>query len=91
MITSLLPKRCFFKGVIKLMGQTDCTVINYAAHTQNVMSHDIINRYPREYCLTSRLIWENVRLQMGPSLHGYIVFDDTILDKNYSHNTKLVR
>lgn len=59
------------------MGETDCTVINYAAHTQNVMGHDVINRYPREYCLTSRLIWE-VRLQIGPSLHGYIVFDDTI-------------
>ena len=55
------------------------------------MSHDAINRYLREDRLTSRLIWENVRSQIEPSPYDYIVFDDTVLDKNGSHTIELVR
>src|SRR5690606_27375431 len=47
-------------------------------------------RHLREDRLTSRLIWENVRSQIEPSPYGYIVFDDTVLDKNCSHNIELV-
>jgi len=60
-------------------------------HTQKQMSHDAINRYLRDDRLTPRLIWENVRSQIQASAHGYVVFDDTVLDKNFSHKIELAR
>lgn len=89
-MTSKRPTRLDYCQYL-LVSQTNYTITNYADHTQNTMSHDAINRYLREDRLTSRLIWENVRSQIEPFLHGYIVFDDTVLDKNYSQNIELVR
>ena len=74
-----------------LTSQINYTITHYADHTQNQMSHDTINRYLREDWLSSRLIWENVRSQIQASPHGYVVFDDTVLDKNFSHRIELVR
>ena len=54
------------------------------------MSHDAINRYLREDRLTSRLVWKHARSQIQPSAHGYVIFDDTVLDKNFSHQIELV-
>ena len=74
-----------------LVSQINYTITNYADHTQNEMSHDAINRYLREDRLTSRLVWENVRSQIESSPNGYVVFDDTVLDKNFSHKIEMVR
>jgi len=41
--------------------------------------------------MTSRLLWDNVRDEIIYSPNGYILFDDTIVDKNYSHCIELVR
>ena len=41
--------------------------------------------------MTARLVWENVREQVHLSERGYIVFDDSILDKNSSHKIELVK
>jgi hypothetical protein len=37
------------------------------------------------------MIWENVRSQVVMSALGYIVFDDSVLDKDHSHKIELVR
>ncbi len=55
------------------------------------MSHDAINRYLRGERITPRLVWDNVRSQLVLTERGYLVFDDTVLDKNYSHSIELVR
>nr|WP_225984821.1 MULTISPECIES: hypothetical protein [Noviherbaspirillum] len=73
------------------MSQINYTITNYAAHTPNQMSHDAINRYLREDRLTSRLVWEHARSQIQSSPYGYVIFDDTGLDKNFSHKIELVR
>jgi len=41
--------------------------------------------------MTARLVWENVRDQIQLSERGYIAFDDSILDKNFSHKIELVK
>lgn len=74
-----------------LVSQINYTITNYADHTPKQMSHDAINRYLREDRLTSRLVWEHARPQIQPSAHGYVIFDDTVLDKNFSHKIELVR
>lgn len=74
-----------------LVSQINYTITNYADHTEKQMSHDAINRYLREDRLTSRLVWEHARGQIQASVHGFVIFDDTVLDKNFSHQIELVR
>jgi hypothetical protein len=89
-MTSKRPTRLDYCQYL-LVSQINYTITNYADHTQEQISHDAINRYLRDDRLTSRLVWENVRSQIVPSAHGYLVFDDTVLDKNFSHKIELVR
>jgi hypothetical protein len=74
-----------------LVSQINYTITNYADHTDKRLSHDAINRYLRDDRLTSRLVWEHARSQIQPSVHGYVIFDDTVLNKNFSHKIELVR
>ena len=73
-----------------LVSQINYTLTNFADHCEP-FSHDAINRYLRGERITPRLIWENVRGQIVPTPRGYILFDDTVLDKNYSFAIELVR
>lgn len=69
------------------------TQINYtltAEHTDR-FAHDAANRYLAGDKLTARLVWEQVRGQVKLSPRGYLVFDDTVLDKRHSHQIELVR
>jgi hypothetical protein len=73
-----------------LASQTNYTLTNFADHTEH-MSHDALNRYLKSERLTGRMVWENVRGDVELSNDGYIVFDDTVADKNFSHHIELVR
>lgn len=73
-----------------LSSQVNFTLTHHADHHAQ-FSHDAINRYLRGEKLTSRLIWEHVRSQIVPSPHGCLVFDDSVLDKNFSYKIELVR
>jgi hypothetical protein len=37
------------------------------------------------------LIWENVESEADRAPGGYLIYDDTVLDKNYSFSIELVR
>ncbi len=41
--------------------------------------------------LTPRLLWENVKPQLKASETGYILCDDTVMDKRYSASIELTR
>lgn len=73
-----------------LSTQTNYTLTHYADHCAK-LSHDLVNRYLREEKLTARVIWEQVSSGVVLSEYGYIVFDDTVLDKRYSHAIEGVR
>src|SRR6266852_3859681 len=73
-----------------LVSQINYTLTNFANHCEQ-FSHDAINRYLRGEKITPRLIWDNVRAHMVVSEGGYVVFDDTVLDKNSSFAIELVR
>jgi hypothetical protein len=51
----------------------------------------MINRYLSGDRITPHLVWENVSPYIIPSEDGYVIFDDTVLDKRYSFNIDLVR
>ncbi len=73
-----------------LVSQMNYTLTNFADHTEH-FSHDAINRYLRHERITPRLIWENVAAQVLHTPQAYVIFDDTVLDKNASFTMELVR
>ncbi len=70
--------------------QINYTLTNFAEHSLK-FSHDQLNRYLRDDKLTPRLGWEQTKGQIIASPNGYLIFDDTVADKNYSRSIELVR
>lgn len=73
-----------------LISQINYTVTNFAEHTEK-FSHDAVNRYLAGDQIRPRLIWENVKGQVVQTPDGYVIFDDTVADKNFSFKIELVR
>lgn len=73
-----------------LSSQINYTITYFADHVKR-WSHDTITRYLRGDRITPRLVWENVQPDLQLSPNGYLVFDDTVLDKNFSCQIDLVR
>ena len=73
-----------------LSSQINYTLTNLADHLETI-SHDQINRYLRREKLTPRLLWEQVQSVLSQKENGYIIFDDTVLDKRYSEDIELTR
>jgi len=72
------------------VSQINYTLTNYAEHTEN-FSHDMANRYLAGDEIRPGLVWENVQVQVIQTPYGFLVFDDTVLDKNFSRKMELVR
>ena len=73
-----------------LSSQINYTITNLAEHLEHI-SHDAINYYLKKEKLTPRLLWENVKDVIELDANGYIIFDDSILDKRYSKEIEMVR
>lgn len=73
-----------------LVSQINYTLTNFAGHSEK-FSHDAVNRYLAGERLTPSVTWENVKGQVVQSPKGFLVFDDTVADKNHSHAIELVR
>lgn len=70
--------------------QTNYTLTYLSDHTET-LSHDAINRYLSQDKITPNRIWEHAKGDVVFCPNGYIIFDDTVLDKNHSHKIELVR
>jgi hypothetical protein len=73
-----------------LGSQTNYTITHFAEHSEQ-FSHDAINRYLAGDRVSPRLVWQNVHEHIIPSEQAYVVFDDTVLDKQHSKKIELVR
>ena len=73
-----------------LVSQINYTLTNFAEHSDG-LSHDALNRYLAGERLTPSLVWENVKSQVIQTPKGFLVFDDTVMDKKYSKSIELVR
>jgi len=73
-----------------LVSQVNYTQTYFADHSEQV-SHDRINRLMRAAKLTPRELRQMVRPELVLSANGYILFDDTVLDKSHSFAIELVR
>ncbi len=66
-----------------LVSQINYTLTHFADHWEK-FSHDALNRSLRGERIPPRLLWENGQGQVVPTQRGSLVFEDTVLDKNYS-------
>jgi Transposase DDE domain len=73
-----------------LVSHINYTLTNFADHTEQ-FSHDMVNRDWAGNQIRPRLVWENVQAQVVQTPEGYIVFDDTVVDKDFSFKIELVR
>lgn len=73
-----------------LVSQTNYTLTYFAEHTEK-FSHDAVNRYLAGDPIRPRLVWENVKEQVMQTPEGCLIFDDTVVDKNFSSEIELVR
>ncbi len=73
-----------------LISQVNYTQTYFADHSEHV-SHDRINRLMRTAKLTPSELRQRVRPELVLSKNGYILFDDTVLDKRHSFAIELVR
>ena len=73
-----------------LASQINYTLTNFAEHAEK-FSHDAANRYLAGDEIRPRLVWENVKGQVVQTPYGFLVFDDTVIDKNFSKHIELVR
>lgn len=60
-----------------------------AEHTE--LSHDTITRFLASAPMTERNFYEQVYIDKPLPSGGYLIFDDTVLDKNHSHQIQMVR
>ncbi len=73
-----------------ISSQTNYTLTNLADHLEEI-SHDQINRYLKNIDLGTEVVWENVREEILTTEDGYLIFDDTVINKQYSQKIELVR
>lgn len=73
-----------------LVSQVNYTLTHFADHS-DTWSHDAVNRFLQRERITPRLVWENVKAQVDADAYGYVLFDDTVLDKRHSFAIELVR
>jgi hypothetical protein len=77
-------------GQFLLSSQVNYTLTYFADHSEKY-THDFLNRYLREDRITPSLVWDNVKTDLIPDENGYLLFDDTVLDKRHSFNIQAVR
>jgi hypothetical protein len=70
--------------------QVNYTLTNYAEHVSSV-SHDLVKLYLERERLTASDVWLQVKSDIVASDEGFIVFDDTVLDKSHSRHIESVR
>ena len=63
----------------------------YLADHLEGLTHDNVRYFLKTQPFTPRQLWQQVRPQVVRSQRGYVLFDDTVLDKHHSRRIELVR
>ena len=72
------------------VGQKNYSIIYYAEHAKKC-SHDIINHFIARPEYTPSLLWEHISPDVIFSTNGYVIFDDTALNKRNSKKIEVAR
>ena len=84
----MLTKQKYIEYLISTPVNYTCS--NLAAHLEKV-SHDAVTDYLKREKLTARSVWELVQPLLNDSPEAYLLVDDSVQDKRYSHKIELVK
>jgi hypothetical protein len=68
----------------------NCTCTYLAEHLEGV-SHDVVNDFLRQKRFMPREVWKLVKERIEDSREAFLIVDDSVHDKRYSHFIELVR
>jgi hypothetical protein len=77
-------------GQFLLSSQINYTCTYLAEHFEP-LTHDNVQYFLKSSHFSPRHIWQRIKKEIILSPRGYIIFDDTVLDKSHSHKIELVR
>ena len=77
-------------GQFLVSSQVNYTGTYLADHLEG-LTHDNVRYFLKTSHFTPRQLWQQVRPQLVFSARGYVLFDDTVLDKHHSRHIELVR
>lgn len=77
-------------GQFLLSSQINYTATYLADHFEGI-THDNVQYFLKASRVAPRQVWQQVRHQIQLDTDGYILFDDTVLNKEHSHKIELVR
>lgn len=77
-------------GQFLLSSQINYTCTFLADHLEG-LTHDNVQYFLKTNRFSPRQIWKRLKNEIVFSANGYIIFDDTVLDKSHSHKIELVR
>ncbi len=77
-------------GQFLVSSQVNYTGTYLAEHLEG-LTHDNVRYFLKNQRFTPRQLWQQVRPQVVLSKRGYVLFDDTVLDKHHSRRIELVR
>jgi hypothetical protein len=72
-----------------MVSQVNYTGTYFASHSRG-FSHDAATRYPGRDKVRPSAVWEKAKGDIVLSSQGYLVFDDSVVDKNHSREMELV-
>lgn len=86
-----MTKQQYIEYLVATPGNYTCT--NLAEHLDGAeaVSHDAISDFLRRDKITPRRLWEVVAPLLDDSKSSYLIFDDSVMDKRYSHKIELVK
>lgn len=84
------------KATLELYGQFLLSsqinyICTYLAEHFEPLTHDNVQYFLKSSHFSPRHIWQRIKEEITLSPRGYIIFDDTVLDKSHSHKIELVR
>jgi hypothetical protein len=77
-------------GQFLLSSQINYSCTYLADHFEG-LTHDNVQYFLKSHRFTPRLVWKQLKHKIELSPEGYIIFDDTVLNKQHSQRIELVR
>ena len=74
-----------------LVNSTQNFTGTYFADTVSGLDHNSVYRFLKHAKMTPRMVWEKTGSFLEASEDGYILFDDTVADKDFSFDIDMVR
>jgi hypothetical protein len=74
-----------------LINGVDNFTATYFSEIVDGLKHDSVSRYLNDSKLSSKTVWERVEDEIVYSKRGYLLFDDSVLDKSGSKKIELAR